>query len=102
MVVAEVDNFMAWLRAQDHMGVIREYRARTEHIRQEVLDKALNLLHNGKSAEEALQFLAHTLTNKLSHDATQAMHHAARCDNHALLSSARYLFNLPNPIDENG
>jgi glutamyl-tRNA reductase len=101
MVTEEVGNFMAWLRAQDHMATIREYRARTDSIRQEVFDKALSLLHNGKNPEEALQFLAHTLANKLSHDATQAMHHAARNGDHTLLEHARTLFNLSTP-DDNG
>ncbi len=94
MVLEETASFMAWLRAQDHMGTIRQYRARTEAIRQEVLDKAKVMLHNGKTAEEALQFLAHTLSNKLSHDATQAMHQAARHGDHVLLASAQTLFNL--------
>ena len=94
MVGTETSNFMAWLRAQDHMDTIREYRARTEQTRQETLDKALALLHHGKTPEEALQFLAHTLSNKLTHDATQAMHHAARNGDHALLAHARTLFNL--------
>ncbi|MGB5598514.1 MAG: glutamyl-tRNA reductase [Thiothrix litoralis] len=101
MVVEEVDKFMAWLQAQDHMATIRDYRARTDSIRQEVFDKATTLLHNGKSPEEALQFLAHTLANKLSHDATQAMHQAARSGDHELLQHARTLFNLSTP-DDNG
>lgn len=100
MVTEETAKFMAWLRAQDHMDTIRQYRARTEQLRQEVFDKALSLLHNGKSPEEALQFLAHTLSNKLVHDATTAMHHAARNGDHALLASAKTLFNLSS--DENG
>jgi glutamyl-tRNA reductase len=101
MVLEEVDSFMAWLRAQDHMSTIREYRARTDSIRQETFDKAISLLHNGKSPEEALQFLAHTLANKLSHDATQAMNHAARNGDHTLLEHARTLFNL-STSDDNG
>ncbi|WGZ93025.1 MAG: glutamyl-tRNA reductase [Candidatus Thiothrix putei] len=100
MVLEEVTNFMAWLRAQDHMNTIRAYRARTDTIRQEVFDKASALLQNGKSPAEALQFLAHTLANKLSHDATQAMHHAARNGDHQLLEHARTLFNLST--DDNG
>ncbi|SEA63580.1 glutamyl-tRNA reductase [Thiothrix caldifontis] len=100
MVLEEVTNFMSWLRAQDHMNTIRAYRARTDTIRQAVFDKATTLLQNGKSPEEALQFLAHTLANKLSHDATQAMHHAARNGDHQLLEHARTLFNLSN--DDNG
>ncbi|MGW8323502.1 MAG: RNase adapter RapZ, partial [Thermodesulfobacteriota bacterium] len=35
--------------------------------RDEVLARALHQLHAGKSAEEVLGFLAHTLTNKLLH-----------------------------------
>ena len=101
MVLGEVENFMAWLRAQDHMDTIRQYRCRTEQLRQEVLDKALGMLHNGKNPEETLQFLAHTLANKLSHDATQAMHTAARTGNHELLANAKILFNLSSS-DENG
>ncbi|MBU0653863.1 MAG: glutamyl-tRNA reductase [Gammaproteobacteria bacterium] len=99
MVTEEVAKFMAWLRAQDHMDTIRQFRAHADHIRQEVFDKASTLLQNGKSPEEALQFLAHTLTNKLSHDATQAMHHAARNGDHQLLEHAKILFNL-SPTDE--
>lgn len=98
MVLEEVDKFMDWLRAQDHMDTIRQYRAHAERLRQEVFEKATTMLHNGKSAEETLQFLAHTLTNKLSHDATQAMHHAARNGDHQLLAHARILFNL-SPTD---
>jgi glutamyl-tRNA reductase len=101
MVLEEVDSFMSWLRAQDHMSTIRHYRARVEQMRQEVLDKALNLLQNGKNPEEALQFLAHTLSNKLSHDATQAMHQAARTNDYGLLTHAKRLFNLSTP-DNNG
>lgn len=101
MVVEEVVSFMSWLRAQDHMATIRDYRSRTESIRQEVFDKALSLLHNGKSPEEALQFLAHTLANKLSHDATQAMRHAASNGDHALLQHAKILLNLPSPTTDN-
>lgn len=102
MVLEETNQFMAWLRAQDHMDTIRQYRARTEAIRQEVLNKALTMLNNGKTAEESLQFLAHTLSNKLSHDATQAMHKAARNGDLTLLDSAQTLFNLPHTSDNDG
>lgn len=83
------------------MSTIRHYRSRVEQMRQEVLDKALNLLQNGKNPEEALQFLAHTLSNKLSHDATQVMHQAARNNDYGLLTHAKRLFNLSTP-DNNG
>lgn len=103
MVETATGSFMAWLKAQDHMHTIRQYRAHTDQVRQAVLAKAETLLQNGKSPQEALHFLAHTLTNKLTHDATQAMHHAARHGDHALLDSARTLFNLnDNDIQSGG
>ena len=93
MVEEEVKQFMAWRRAQERMGIIREYRQQNEVLRDEVLEKAHKILQN-KSPEEALNFLANTLTNKLAHAPTQAMHQAAKSGDHELLDKARLLFNL--------
>ncbi|MEZ5534384.1 MAG: glutamyl-tRNA reductase [Thiolinea sp.] len=95
MVNAEVETFMSWLRAQGQQGIIREYRQQNDRIRDEVLEKAQKMLHN-KPPEEVLQFLAHTLSNKLSHAPTHAMNQAAREGNSELLANAITLFNLNN------
>ena len=94
MIEKEVDNFMGWLRAQDQIKLIKNYRKKVSRIQQETLDKASRLLRNGSSAEEALQFLAHTLTNKLAHDATVAMNKAAHSGDHKLLEASDKIFNL--------
>ncbi|MEN9433220.1 MAG: hypothetical protein RLZZ422_809 [Pseudomonadota bacterium] len=94
MVVAEVGEFAAWLRAQQHMQLIRDYRQQNDQTRQEVLSKAKHMLDNQHPAEEVLEFLAHTLTNKLTHAPTQALNHAARVGDYAQLEYARKLFNL--------
>jgi len=96
MIGHEIHTFINWLRAQSQMQYIRDYRSKSDHIRKETLDKALKMLNNGKSAEETLQFLAHTLTNKLSHDATVAMNKAAHSGDTKLLKAASRLFNLDN------
>ncbi len=93
MVQEEVQRFMRLLRAQDQMGVIRQYRQNNEATRDEVLAKARKLLQN-KTPEEALEFIAHTLTNKLTHAPTQTMNRAAHTGDDALLAQARILFNL--------
>ncbi|PID48709.1 MAG: glutamyl-tRNA reductase [Proteobacteria bacterium] len=93
MVDEEVHRFMAWLRAQSQMDAIRNYRRHNEALRDEVLNRALKML-NTKSPEEALNFLAHTLTNKLGHSPTRIMHQAAQSGDHELLEKARILFNL--------
>lgn len=61
------EEFMGWLRSLDAASLIQDYRRTAEKMRNEVLQRAMKLLHNGKSPEEALTFLAHSLTNKLLH-----------------------------------
>ena len=99
MINEEVENFMSWLRAQDQMSVIKRYREKISSIQNETLDKAQKLLKNGASADEALNFLAHTLTNKLAHDATVAMNKAAHAGDHKLLEASNRLLNL-SPASE--
>jgi glutamyl-tRNA reductase len=76
------------------MSVIKRYREKISSIQNETLDKAQKLLKNGASADEALNFLAHTLTNKLAHDATVAMNKAAHAGDHKLLEASNRLLNL--------
>ena len=96
MINDEVDNFMSWLRAQDQMDIIKRYRDKIGTIQNDTLAKAQKLLKNGASADEALQFLAHTLTNKLAHDATVAMNKAAHAGDSKLLEASNKLLNLSN------
>ncbi len=103
MIDVEVDNFMGWIRAQDKMQLIKNYRTKITTIQQETLEKASKLLANGESPEEALKFLAHTLTNKLAHDATVAMNKAAHSGDHKLLEASDKILNLSDvsPANEN-
>ncbi len=94
MINDEVENFMSWLRAQDQMDIIKRYRDKIGSIQNDTLEKAQKLLRNGASADEALQFLAHTLTNKLAHDATVAMNKAAHAGDSKLLEASNKLLNL--------
>ncbi len=94
MVNQEVGAYMEWLQARKQMGIIKAYRDDADRMRQEILAKALRRLKNGKSAEDTLTFLAHTLTNKLSHNATAAMNKAAHAGDLELLASACQILNL--------
>ena len=93
MVLAEVKNFMGWLRAQEHRNTIRQFRQQNESIRDEVLARAQKMLQT-KTPNEALEFLANALTNKLTHAPIQSMNQAAQSGNDVLLASAKILFNL--------
>ena len=94
MIDEEVQNFGSWLRAQDQMDIIKRYRDKIATIQNDTLEKAQKLLRNGSSPEETLQFLAHTLTNKLAHDATVAMNKAAHAGDIKLLEASNKLLNL--------
>ena len=101
MISEEVEAFMGWLRAQDKIQLIKSYRTKISKIQNETLEKASKLLNNGSSPEEALKFLAHTLTNKLAHDATVAMNKAAHSGDHKLLEASDKIFNLSGQTSDN-
>ncbi|MEJ2114640.1 MAG: glutamyl-tRNA reductase [Gammaproteobacteria bacterium] len=94
----EVNEFSQWLRGQGVVDTVRAYRNKAEIKRDEVLEKAQKMLEQGKSTEEVLQFIAHTLTNKLTHEPTEAMHIAAKQGKNELIDAARILLNIP-PVE---
>lgn len=96
IIEQQVHDFMAWLKAQETNQLIRDYRENAFQQRDDVLKKALKLHNQGKSAEETLQFLAFTLTNKLIHQPTQVLNQAARDDNQRLLQAACDVLGLEN------
>ena len=94
IIAYQVDDFMAWTRSLDAVGLIQDYRRRSEGIRDEVLTKATQMLEAGKPPEDALKFLAQTLTNKLLHTPSQQLRVAGSEGRHDLLEAANALFQL--------
>ncbi len=89
-----VEEFMGWMRSLDAVGTIQGYRRQSEITRDEVLKRALKQLKNGKSAEETLQYLAHTLTNKLLHTPSTQIRQAGFDGHSELLDAANTLFQI--------
>ena len=77
------------------VDTVRAYRNRAELQRDAVLEKAQKMLEQGKPIEEVLLFLANTLTNKLTHEPTEALHTAGKQGKNELIDAARILLNLP-------
>ncbi len=86
--------FMAWLRSLDAVSLIQSYRGQAESIKQETLKKALRMVANGTPAEEALKYLANTLTNKLLHTPSSQLREAGSSGQKELLEAANTLFQL--------
>ena len=97
MVSAQVDLFMRKLQSLGARDVIRAYRDQVESIRCAALEKSLRQLQAGQDPEAVLQYLAHTLSNKVMHTPTARLRQAAEEGNHSLLEAARSLLDLPAP-----
>lgn len=94
IVDVHTEHFMGWLRSLNAVETIRAYRDSAQEVREEVQAKALRLLAQGRAPEEALNFLAHTLTNKLLHHPTSQLRQACRDGCDELVEAARLLFDL--------
>ena len=90
----QVEEFLGWMRSLDSIGLIQDYRQQAGEIRDQVLNKAVRMLESGKPPEEALNFLAQTLTNKLLHTPSAQMREASSNGHHELLEAADALFQL--------
>jgi glutamyl-tRNA reductase len=92
MIELSVEHFMGWWRMLDLHNPVVDLRRSAEASRDESLAKAHALLARGKSPEEALAFLANTLTNKLLHAPSANLRAAALRGDEELLRAAERLF----------
>jgi len=94
IIDTQVEHFLSWMRSQGAQSVIKDYRQQAELTRNEVLIKAMAQLNNGRSAEDVLNQLAYTLTNKLIHTPSAQLRDAGENDRHDLVAAAREIFKL--------
>ncbi|MGB3270294.1 MAG: glutamyl-tRNA reductase [Rhodanobacter sp.] len=90
----QVDRYMAWRRALTLKNPALDMRQHAEVYRDEVLGKARAMIAHGKSPDEALAFLANTLTNKLLHHPSARLREAALSGDLDLLHAAGRLYGL--------
>ena len=77
VISEEVARFLQDARAKEAGPAIRALRQQADAIRQQTLEQAQRMVSAGKSTDEAMEFLANTLTNRLLHGPTQALRQAA-------------------------
>jgi glutamyl-tRNA reductase len=102
MIELSVEHFMGWWRSLDLRNPIAAVRSVAEANRDEVLFKARNMLLRGRSPEDALEFLAHTLTNKLLHSPSANLRAAALRGDRELLQAAERLFDTESGAGSTG
>lgn len=94
MIDARIDEFCAWLESRHAAATIQDLRRAAHDRREEVLAKARRMLAGGKNPDEALTYLAHTLTNKLIHDPSTTLHQTRGEEQRKLLDTVRRLYRL--------
>jgi glutamyl-tRNA reductase len=92
LIDLQVTHYLAWRRALDSGNPLPQLRHAAENRRDEVLARARALLANGRTPEQALDYLAHTLTNKLLHAPSANLREAALRGDAELLRAAERLF----------
>jgi glutamyl-tRNA reductase len=94
MIAAEADRFEMKLRTRDAAPTIRRLRHQAEQARQHTLDQARHMLAAGRSAEEVLDFLSATLTNRLIHAPSQRLRDAAESGDDAIIEAITNIYHL--------
>ena len=92
IVELQATRFSEQLAASTRSGPLRQLRAHGEAARADALAKARQQLAAGASPQQALEFLAHTLTNKLLHAPTVALRDSALAGDGELARAAERLF----------
>jgi len=92
IVELQVSRFVETLAANGRTAPLKRLRAHGELARADVLAKARQQLASGLDPDAALEFLAHTLTNRLLHAPTIALREAAITGDGELARAAEKLF----------
>jgi len=95
IIDTQVEHFLSWMRSQGAQTVITDYRQQAALTRDQALLKAMSELNKGRNAEDVLNLLAHSLTNKLIHTPSAQIRNAGENDRHDIVAAAREIFKLP-------
>ena len=94
IIETQVGDFMQWLDNRELVPTIRALRDDAERARRHELERAVRSLARGDSAQQVLEQLSHSLTNKFLHAPTHALNHANDDDREHLVTMLRRLFQL--------
>lgn len=94
IIDSQVEHFIAWLRAQDAVPVIRSIRELAEQESKLLLTKAKKQLEQGMDPDQVVTELARTLTNKLIHEPSRQLRQSGLNTENNLIEAARNLFNI--------
>ncbi len=94
MIASEVDRYGLQLRTREAAPTIRRLREHAEQARRHTLDQARHMLAAGRSAEDVLEFLSSTLTNRLIHAPSQRLRDAAESGDGSVIETIADIYHL--------
>lgn len=94
LINSSAGQYAQWIKSLSQIDIIREFRTHLQDIAQQELKHALNTFHAHGDPEEALQELAHRLTNKFLHHPTRYLQQAASQGNHEDANQVRKIFEI--------
>ena len=96
IIDTKITHFMGWWNSLDAVETICLMRDSAQATRHRLVIKAKRMIDNGKSPYEAIDYLAHTLTNSLMHAPCAQLRQAGYDGRDNLVSAAQQLFSLTN------
>ena len=90
----QVGEFMAWMRGRRVSSLIVRVRESAAAAQDDVLHKARRRLESGEPADEVIEYVARTLTNKLLHAPSTGIREAGARDRGDVVEAARLLFGV--------
>ncbi len=100
LIDTQVSHFMGWWKSLDVVDTICQLREQAEIIRDKVVKKSKTMIDNGKSPYEVIDFLAHTLSNRLMHQPCVQLRQAGYEGDEDLVTAALQLFQLNDKLKE--
>jgi len=100
IISVQVSHFLDWQKSLGAVDIIAQIRQNTQDMSNEVLNKARRQLAAGQNAEEVLDFLANTLTNKFLHQPSTKLREASQEERDDILNIAHDLFLKNDVTDE--
>jgi glutamyl-tRNA reductase len=94
IVAAQVARFNHLLRALDAVPTIRGMRTSMNDARDRTLERARQMIDLGHAPEDALDYLANTLTNRLLHTPTARLRRAGQEGRAEVIKAAQDLFDI--------
>ena len=94
LIEMQASHYLRKLRVREASDMIRSFRQKFEHWRDQELEKALKNIDKNQDPKLALADLARSLTNKFMHHPTQKLRDAAYAEHRAVMDLLKELYEL--------